>query len=93
VNLQVAAEVVSKFSGLELHEVRVNHRQLLNAIWAWAGVKHNERHNIAQVNNFKFEKIYLLLFILFSVEFAKTNSQMVSLFQKLTVKFVLIIYF
>lgn len=48
--------MVSKFSGLELHEVRVNHRQLLNAIWAWAGVKHNERHNIAQVNNFKFEK-------------------------------------
>lgn len=55
-NLQVAAEVVSKFSGLELHEVRVNHRQLLNAIWAWAGVKHNERHNIAQVNKLKFEK-------------------------------------
>ncbi|XP_073387701.1 eIF-2-alpha kinase GCN2-like isoform X2 [Physcomitrium patens] len=47
--IKVATEVVSKFSTLELHEVRVNHRQLLNAIWTWAGVKPNERKKIAQV--------------------------------------------
>lgn len=48
---QVATEVISKFPTLELDEVRVNHRQLLNAIWTWAGVKRNERLQIAQVGN------------------------------------------
>lgn len=48
---QVAMDVISKFSVLELDEVRVNHRQLLNAIWNWAGVQHNERLKIAQVDN------------------------------------------
>jgi hypothetical protein len=51
---QVATEVISKFSILELDEVRVNHRHLLNAVWNWAGVKRDERLQIAQVSNSTF---------------------------------------
>ncbi|KAG0591417.1 hypothetical protein KC19_1G174500 [Ceratodon purpureus] len=47
--IKVATEVISKFSILDLDEVRVNHRHLLNAVWSWAGVKRDERLQIAQV--------------------------------------------
>jgi histidyl-tRNA synthetase len=46
---QVAAEVVAKFPVLELYEVRLNHRHILAAIWAWAGVKQADRRSVAQV--------------------------------------------
>ncbi len=46
---QVAAEVVAKFPVLELYEVRLNHRNILAAIWAWAGVKQADRRSVAQV--------------------------------------------
>jgi histidyl-tRNA synthetase len=46
---QVAAEVVAKFPVLELYEVRLNHRHILAAIWAWAGVKQADRRSVAQL--------------------------------------------
>jgi hypothetical protein len=46
---QVAAEVVAKFPILELYEVRLNHRHILAAIWAWAGVKQADRRSVAQL--------------------------------------------
>jgi translation initiation factor 2-alpha kinase 4 len=47
--IKVAAEVVAKFPVLELYEVRLNHRHILAAIWAWAGVKQADRRSVAQL--------------------------------------------
>ena len=55
---QVAAEVVAKFPVVDLHEVRLNHRHLLNAIWTWAGVKRKDRGNIAQVGTLSSQTGY-----------------------------------
>eukprot|EP00850_Spirogloea_muscicola_P003239 SM000013S26408 [mRNA] locus=s13:225121:235378:+ [translate_table: standard] len=46
--IKVAVEVVSEFSQYEGVEVRINHRELLNAVWAWSGVPREDRQRVAQ---------------------------------------------
>eukprot|EP00850_Spirogloea_muscicola_P013114 SM000087S23396 [mRNA] locus=s87:428700:439817:+ [translate_table: standard] len=46
--IKVAVEVVSEFSQYEGVEVRFNHRELLNAVWAWTGVPREDRQRVAQ---------------------------------------------
>eukprot|EP00850_Spirogloea_muscicola_P010860 SM000065S20209 [mRNA] locus=s65:314038:324123:+ [translate_table: standard] len=46
--IKVAVEVVSEFSQYEGVELRINHRELLNAIWAWTGVPREDRQRVAQ---------------------------------------------
>ncbi|KAJ7570217.1 hypothetical protein O6H91_01G110500 [Diphasiastrum complanatum] len=47
--IKVAVEIVTKFPGLETCEVRVNHRQILRAIWTWVGVKEEEILDVTQI--------------------------------------------
>ncbi|OAE21527.1 hypothetical protein AXG93_2116s1430 [Marchantia polymorpha subsp. ruderalis] len=47
--VKVAVEVVNKFSHWDAFEVRINHRQILSAIWNWTGVQSEHKQKVAQV--------------------------------------------
>ncbi|KAL3680389.1 hypothetical protein R1sor_023345 [Riccia sorocarpa] len=47
--VKVAVEVVNKFCYWDALEIRINHRQILSAVWSWTGVQSDQRQKVAQV--------------------------------------------
>ncbi|KAL2612674.1 hypothetical protein R1flu_024366 [Riccia fluitans] len=47
--VKVAVEVVNNFGYWDALEVRINHREILTAVWSWTGVQSDQRQKVAQV--------------------------------------------
>lgn len=43
-------DIITNFFHAESCDIHLNHGDLLDAIWSWAGIKPELRHKVAEVN-------------------------------------------
>lgn len=49
ITLQVAVDILTRFSHYVACDIRLNHGHILNAIWSWVGIEDELRHSVAKV--------------------------------------------
>lgn len=49
ITLQVAVDILTRFSHSVACDIRLNHGSILNAIWSWVGIEDELRHSVARV--------------------------------------------